>query len=196
MTFSVYGLTLGMDLDKARNLLESTGFVVNTLENKFFSNCLVGVKEDYSIVLFSGLVRQVALIASFLTEERKNYDALDKLILNNTYHLVELQNLIGVDGLYRAQDSIRDKISPQYKYTIKEAILNNKNQVLLLMIDDSQLGKIRWGHLIMSKEPMGFYDFDYTPIKDHIEQHPSGQLETAYRLLNITHYFSIGCNEI
>lgn len=48
----------------------------------------------------------------------------------------------------------------------------------------------------MSKEPMGFYEFDYEPIKEEIQKQPERKVKELYRILLISNYFKAGLAEI
>lgn len=67
---------------------------------------------------------------------------------------------------------------------------------MLFLSDRETPNLYRWIKVIMSKEPMGFYDFDYDPIKAEIEKTPTLKIKELYRILLISHYFKTGLAEI
>lgn len=120
----------------------------------------------------------------------------DKTFLENACHLTEVRNLVSCDGLYSAPETSLIDIGKHYKYAVKEAIINSENELMLFLSDRETPNLYRWIKVIMSKEPMGFYDFDYDPIKAEIEKTPTLKIKELYRILLISHYFKTGLAEI
>lgn len=193
--YSSYGIKLGMDIGEARKILEKNGFFTRPLKNSFFSNCIESIKGELSILIMGGMLNKVAALTTIISHHTEFTDH-DKTFLENACHLEELRVMIGLDGLYAAAENSLADISKLYKYEVKDAILNKDNELMLFLSDRDAPKAYRWIKVIMSKEPMGFYEFDYSPIKEEIQKYPTGQVKDLYRILLISNYFKTGLAEI
>ena len=193
--YSSYGIKIGMDIDVSKGILDKDGFFTRTLKNDFFSRCVQAVKGELSIIIMGGITNKVAALTTIISHHTEFSDH-DKTFLENACHLTEVQNLVSCDGLYSAPETSLIDIGKNYKYAVKEAIINSENELMLFLSDRETPNLYRWIKVIMSKEPMGFYDFDYDPIKAEIEKTPTLKIKELYRILLISHYFKTGLAEI
>jgi hypothetical protein len=197
--YSSYGIKLGMDIGAARAILEKNGFFTRSLKNNFFSNCIESVKGELSILIMGGMLNKVAALTTIISHQTEFTDH-DKTFLENACHLEEIRGMIGIDGLYSAAEKSLVDISNLYKYEVKDAIINTDNELMLFLSDRVTPKAYRWIKVIMSKEPMGFYDFDYEPIQkeiqDEIQKYPDSRIKDLYRIFLISNYFKAGLAEI
>jgi hypothetical protein len=189
--YSSYGIKLGVDIGEARKILEKNGFFTRPLKNSFFSNCIESIKGELSILIMGGMLNKVAALTTIISHHTEFTDH-DKTFLENACHLQEIRGMIGMDGLYAAGENSLADISKLYKCEVKDAILNTDNELILFLSDRDAPKAYRWIKVIMSKEPMGFYEFDYEPIKEEIQKQPEHKIKELYRILLIANYFKAG----
>lgn len=193
--YSAFDVTLGMDIGQARTVLEQHGFFTRPIENTFFSNSLKAIKNDVTIVIMGGMLNKVAALAMSVSHQ-PGFEQHSYSFLENVCHLTQIRDMVSSDGLYTADDNSLVVIDKHYKYDVKEAILNIHNELKLFLSDKTHPTTYRWINVIMSKEAMGFYDFDYEPIKNQIDKLPDSKVKELYRIMVISQYFKTGLAEI